>query len=101
MEILFMFWAKVHRIKDHIVAAICDEELIDEKIDFDGVEFHINRKFYGGEIVDDKKVLKIMENSTIGNLVGKKIIDIALEKKYIANENIILISGVPHAQFIK
>ncbi|MBU5689546.1 MAG: DUF424 family protein [Candidatus Aenigmatarchaeota archaeon] len=96
-----MFWVKVHRIKDHIVAAVCDEELIDKKLDFDGIIFHLNRKFYGGEIVDKEKVTKILENCTIGNLVGNNIIDLAIEKKYIDKNNIISINGVPHAQFIK
>jgi len=96
-----MFWSKIYRVKDQIVVAICDEDLINKTLDFDGLRFHVDKKFYGGEIIDETKVLKLLENATIGNLVGKEIVSLALKKKYIAKENIILISDIPHAQFIQ
>jgi hypothetical protein len=96
-----MFWSKVYRVKDQIVVAICDEELIEKTLDFDDVKFHVSRKFYGGDLIDHEKAEKLLENATIGNLVGEKIISLALNKRYIAKENIILISGIPHAQFIQ
>jgi len=96
-----MFWSKTYRVKDEIVVAICDEDLLEKTLDFEDVKFHVSKKFYGGEIIDEEKALKLLENSTIGNLVGKKIVSLALKKKYIAKENIILIGDVPHAQFIQ
>ncbi|MBU5689289.1 MAG: DUF424 family protein [Candidatus Aenigmarchaeota archaeon] len=96
-----MFWSKVYRVKDEIVVAICDQDLLEKTLDFDDIKFHISKKFYGGEIIDEEKAVKLLENSTIGNLVGEKIVSLALKKKYIAKENIILISGIPHAQFIQ
>jgi hypothetical protein len=96
-----MFWSKVYRVKDQIVVAICDEDLLEKILDFDDVKFHVSKKFYGGELIDEERAEKLLENATIGNLVGKNIISLALKKKYIAEENIILISGIPHAQFIQ
>ncbi|MEM5776840.1 MAG: DUF424 family protein [Candidatus Aenigmatarchaeota archaeon] len=96
-----MFWSKVYRFKDEIVVAICDEELLEKTLEFNDVKFHISKKFYGGNLINEENAIKLMENSTIGNLVGKKIVSLALKKKYIAKENIILISDVPHAQFIQ
>lgn len=96
-----MFWVKTYRVKDHIVVAICDKELLDKKLNFEGMKFHISKKFYGGEIVDEEKILKILEYSTIGNIIGKRIVDLAIRKKYIGRKNIILIGGIPHAQFVQ
>ncbi|MEM5777122.1 MAG: DUF424 family protein [Candidatus Aenigmatarchaeota archaeon] len=96
-----MFWYKMYRVKDEIVVAICDEDLLEKTLDFDEVKFYISKKFYGGEVIDEEKAIKLLENSTIGNLVGEKIVSLALKKKYIVKENIILISGIPHAQFIQ
>ncbi len=96
-----MFWAKTYRVKEEIVVAICDEDLLEKTLDFNDVKFHVSKKFYGGELIYEEKALKLLENATIGNLIGEKIISLALKKKYIAKENIILINGVPHAQFIQ
>jgi len=96
-----MFWSKVYRVKDHVVVAICDKELINKKIDFHGVKVHVSEKFYGGEIIDEEKAIKLLENSTIGNLIGEKIVNLAIKRKYVDKKNTILIGGIPHAQFIQ
>ncbi|MFH8080494.1 MAG: DUF424 family protein [Candidatus Aenigmatarchaeota archaeon] len=96
-----MFWSKVYKVKDQIVVAICDEELIEKTLDFEDTKFHISRKFYGGKIINEDEALNLLENSNIGNLVGERIVSLAIKKKYIAEENIIIISGVPHAQYIQ
>lgn len=96
-----MFWSKVYRVKEHTVIAICDEELLDKKLDFEGFKVHVNKNFYGGNIVDEERAFKLLKDSTMGNIIGKNIVDMAIKKKYIAKENIILIGGVPHAQFIQ
>lgn len=96
-----MFWSKIFRIKDHIVVAICDKELLGKQVMFTELKIKISKHFYGGEIIDEKKAIHLMEKCTIGNLIGKRIIELAIEKKFIAKENIMLIGGIPHAQFLQ
>lgn len=96
-----MFWTKIYRVKDHVVIAICDEELLDKKLNFDGIKVHVSKRFYGGEVVNEEKVLKLLEKSTIGNIIGEKIVDLAIKKNYIGKKNVILIGGIPHAQFVQ
>jgi hypothetical protein len=95
-----MFWSKIFRTKDQIVVAICDKELLGKRIVFAQLKVKISKYFYGGEIIDEKKAIYLMESCTIGNLIGEKIIKLAIERKLIAKENVILIGGIPHAQFI-
>jgi hypothetical protein len=52
-------------------------------------------------LVDENKAIELMKKANICNLLGKDIIKIALEKKFITKENIILIGEIPHAQFIQ
>ena len=95
-----MFWCKTYSAKGQLVVAICDKDLLGKKI---GNEFKITVKedFYRGELVDEKKALELMEKASICNIIGKKIIDLALKNKFITKENIIFIGDVPHAQFIQ
>lgn len=96
-----MFWSKTFKIKDQIIVAICDKELLDKKISIDDFKIKITRIFYGGKIIDEKEALQLMKKSTVGNLFGKKIIDIAIKNNFIAKENIIYIGDIPHAQFLQ
>ena len=95
-----MFWCKCHSIKEHVVIAICDKNLLGKEI---GKEFKIKvkKEFYGGELIDNNKAVEFMKKATIGNILGKEIVKLALEKKFITKENIIFIDDIPHAQFLK
>ena len=96
-----MFWSKVFTTKEEIVVAICDEELLDKKVEFKGHMVRITKKFYGGERIDEKEAVELMEKATIGNLFGKRIIKLAEKHGFIGKENVIRVGGIPHAQFAK
>jgi len=96
-----MFWSKIFQTKYEIVVALCDEKLIDKVIDRKIRKIKISKHFYGGELIDEEKAVKLMEEATIGNLIGEKIVEIAEKNGFISRENIILIDGIPHAQFVK
>lgn len=96
-----MFWGKIFPAKYDIVVAICDEELIDKEIEMKNHKIKISKNFYGGRLIDEKIAVKLMGKATIGNLIGKNIVELAEKNGFVAKENIILINGVPHAQFVK
>ena len=96
-----MYWGKLFLMKYDILVAICDEELLNKKLVDKKVEIKISKEFYGERLIDDEIAIKLMERATIGNLIGEKIISLAEKNGFITKENIILIDGVPHAQFVK
>ncbi len=97
-----MFWGKVFYTKFDIVIAICDENLIDKEIiTKEKLKVKVSKNFYGGQLINEEEALKLMEKATIGNLIGEKIVELAEKNGFIEKENIILINGVPHAQFVK
>ena len=92
-----MFWSKSHKLDDQIILAICDEEILGR--DMDGMI--ISESFFKGQKVNDEQIIKLMQEATICNMFGKNIINIAKEKGFIHETNIILIGDVPHAQYVK
>lgn len=98
-----MYWAKVFTTKTEFVVALCDKELLGKILNFKQkrIKVKVSERFYGGEIIDELKVVKLLEKATVGNLIGKSITELAAKNGYISKENIILIDGIPHAQFVK
>lgn len=98
-----MFWCKIFSSKDNLVAAICDEELLGKEIMMKEKKFKIevSKNFYGGKLINENIAVKVMKRATIGNLMGKEIIELASQEGFIIKENIIFINGIPHAQFVK
>jgi len=96
-----MFWCKIFQTTHEVVVAICDEKLIEKVLDKKDRKIKISRNFYGGQLIDEKMAVKVMRNSTIGNLIGEDTIEMADRNGFISKENIILIDEIPHAQFVK
>lgn len=96
-----MFWAKMYRTRYEIVLAICDENLLGKTINRKGTDIEISKGFYGEKKIDEAVAARLMQKSTIGNLFGKDIVALAKKGGFITKENIILIDGIPHAQFVK
>lgn len=98
-----LFWGKVFATKYDLVIAICDEELIDKKFEYKNtkVKIKISKNFYGEQIIDEQTAVRLMRRATIGNLMGKRIVNLAKKNDFITKENIISIGGIPHAQFVK
>ncbi len=95
-----MFCCKVFKIEKNTVVAICDKELLGKAIRKDP-EFKVEKSFYFDKIVREKEAIDLIKNCTIANIIGKKIVKLAIDKKFITKENVIMIGDTPHAQFFK
>jgi len=65
------------------------------------IKIIVNENFYKGDLIDEIGIKKLLNLSTIGNLIGENIITIAEKEGFISRENVLIIDGVPHAQFVK
>ena len=95
-------YVKTHESGGEVIVAICDEEilgtrLIDEK---KGVAFYVDPYFYGGDKVSVEEALRILSRASIANLVGKRIVNVAIRHGFIHPEAVLYINDTPHAQFM-
>jgi hypothetical protein len=95
------FWFKIFNVKYDVVLAVCDEELLGKGLKFEDIKVKVSENFYKGEIIDEAGAIKLMHFSTIGNLIGKRIVSLAEKEGFISKENILYIGEIPHAQFVK
>ncbi len=98
------FYLKVHEviyhgIKEYLVA-VCDEEILGKTFEGKKFKIFVNPRFYKGKIATEEEVLEELSKATIANLVGERIVKLAVEKEFVGKENVIKIKGVPHAQFL-
>jgi len=84
-----------------VLVAVCDAELLGKTLEGGKVPFKVSETFYGGINGDIDEALQAMRQATICNLIGKKIVGAAIEKKLVNQRAIIYIGDVPHAQIVK
>lgn len=84
-----------------VLVAVCDAELLGKTLEGGKVPFKVSEAFYGGINGDIDEALQAMRQATICNLIGKKIVGAAIDKKLVHQRAIIYIGDIPHAQIVK
>lgn len=86
--------------KDRVVA-VCDEEILGKTLEGGRVPFKVSEGFYKGTLGDVDEAIAAMKQATICNLVGKKIVEAAIECNMVHERAVIYFGEIPHAQIVK
>ena len=92
---------KLRKIGNTVLLAICDTDILGKTLCEGKIVFHVKEEFYKGSKVTIEEAVGMIENSTIVNMVGKKIVKKAIEEGYVHPEAVLNIEGIPHAQIVK
>ncbi len=84
-----------------VLLAICDADVLGKTLREGKMVFRVSEEFYKGSLVSLEEALDLIQKSTIVNMVGKKIVETALENGLVHPEGVLEIEGVPHAQIMK
>jgi hypothetical protein len=83
------------------VVAVCDEEILGKTLRGGRVPFTVHEGFYKGALGDVEEALSAMRHATVCNLVGKTIVEAAINCKMVHKRAVIYFDNVPHAQIVK
>lgn len=90
---------KVYPQGRETLVAAADEDLLGKT--FCEGKFRIEvGAFYEGDPVTEEAFLAHLKTATIGNFVGRETIEAAKKGGFVADEGILWIDGVPHAQYV-
>ena len=91
----------LRKIGNNVLLAICDCEILGKTLHEGKIVFIIKEEFYKGTEVTVDEAVDMIQNSTIVNMVGKNIVQKAIEMGYVHPEAVLNIEGIPHAQIVK
>jgi hypothetical protein len=94
-------YINLKKIGNNILLAMCDAEILGKTLREGKITFHVKEDFYKGAKVDLEEAVAMIENSTIVNMIGKNVVQKAIEKGYVHPEAVLTIEGIPHAQIVK
>jgi hypothetical protein len=94
-------YVNIQRRGQYTLLATCDVELLGKTLSNERVVFEIRKEFYMGSRMSVEDAIDLMKQSAIVNMVGRNIVEKAIENGLIHPDAILEISGVPHAQIIR
>lgn len=96
-----MLFLKVWAVREgEFMVAACDQHLVGKKFSEGKVILDINEAFYKGELVTAEAAVDYLKKATVANLVGEVAVRCGKEAGLIHEDGIMLVSGIPHAQFV-
>lgn len=91
-------YLKIHRIPGSgDVVAVCDRELQNQVLTDEGREVRIHESFYGNRLVDEEEVRAALDGASNINLMGERVVAIAITMGLLERSACICIGSVPHA----
>lgn len=94
-------YAKLKKQGRNTLLAVCDRDLLGRELRHGKVVFKIRETFYKGSLVDLEKAIGLVKQSTIVNMVGRRIVRKAVEEGLVHPDAVLEIQGVPHAQIVR
>jgi uncharacterized protein len=93
----------VHSIawKNASIVNVCDAELIGQTLVEGKLKMHISKDFFGGELVEEAEVTKIIRESPMLSLAGHRSVNIALSNRLGSPQAVREIQGVPFLMIYK
>jgi hypothetical protein len=89
----------VRQGRDTLVA-VCDAELLGKTLKGGRAPFYVSEQFYKGTRGNVEEALEAMSRATICNIVGKRIVEAAIEKGMVHKAAVIYLGDIPHAQLV-
>jgi len=95
-----MISCKIHVHDNDRILAACDAEILGMTFRGDGIKIKVSEVFYGGEQISDEAFIERSKSVTIMNLVGNKVVDLAIRKGLVSEQSVMIIGEVKHAQVV-
>ncbi len=83
------------------LVACCDEDLMGKTFREGRLRLAPESGFYGDSLLALEEALVLLDKADILNLVGRNVIDAAIDRGIVHPEAVILIAGTPHVQVMR
>lgn len=94
-------YLKIHKATGGVqVTAVCDHELLGTTVSHGDLEIEVTEDFYGGVFATEDEVRKALLEAENANIIGSRVVEIAISLGRVNRSSCLMIGSVPHAIFI-
>lgn len=92
---------RMMNFRGSVMVNLCDEEVLGRTLVEGSLKVEISNGYFGENRVGDEEAAQLLRKSDIANLVGERIVKIALEEKLADPRAVRRIDGVPFLMIFK
>jgi hypothetical protein len=92
---------RIIKYQDSTMINMCDVELIGMKLEQGDLVIDISKEYFQQEIIEEFQAERLLRLCSIANLVGERIVKLAIDLRFAKEMSIKSISGVPFLMIFK
>jgi len=92
---------RIIKYQDSTMINMCDVELIGMKLEQGDLIIDISKEYFQQEIIEEFQAERLLRLCSIANLVGERIVKLAIDLRFAKEMSIKRISGVPFLMIFK
>jgi hypothetical protein len=92
---------KERETDEGLLVAVCDEDVLGETFEDDGVSLTVTEEFYGGDEVDEQTVVDSLARASVANIVGTEAVELAIREGFVDEAKVLEVETTRHAQFLR
>ncbi|HVH14238.1 MAG TPA: DUF424 family protein [Candidatus Angelobacter sp.] len=96
-----LVYATSYKTEKGSLVACCDEDCLGRTFREGRLKLAPESKFYGSAVIGLTEAVVLMVGADMLNLVGKRVVDAAINNGLVHPDAVITIAGVPHVQVMK
>ena len=89
------------RTDQGLLVTVCDPDVLGKTFEDGDVSITVTEDFYGGEERDRDAVVASLARASVANLVGRDVVELAIDEGYVDEGNVLEIEETLHAQFLR
>jgi hypothetical protein len=93
-------YVKTSRHGRDTLVAVCDADILGKTLEGGRVPLKVSEGFYRGTLAGVEEAIEAMRKATICNIVGKRIVEAAIECRLVQKAAVMYFGDVPHAQLL-
>jgi len=86
--------------EEGLLVSVCDDDVLGETFENGEVSLTVEEDFYGGEAADEEAVVESLARCSVANIVGTRAVGLAIDRGFVAEENVLELDGTRHAQLL-
>ena len=92
---------KIYKEQKSSLIVVCDKDLINKTYYEGKFKLEVKKDFYCDTIGTVEEAIDLLDKAKLANLVGKRIINAAIENRLVDPQAVTYIDGIPHVQIMK
>jgi len=94
------YCCRIHIHGNQRIVAACDSDIVGREFREGKMNIFVDPAFYFEEEISENEIASLIHTADMVNMVGNRIVELAIERGFVDSDSVLVIQGIKHAQIM-